>query len=266
MANPTSRVNSSGLLEILQSDTNAYVQAVALIQLASGFNVALTSDQLAILTAIANSAASIPQILTQSQAVNSSNQAISTTANTIQTVLQNNTNPALVAIINALAGLQTSNTGTLTQLLATNNLISNSIVAPLANISSKSLDYSTQLTILNNSLTTLNNTVAASARGSTPTIATKLLNAVDTQVSYTLPTNTKTLMFKCQRNVSGIAYDIRYSFFNNAVNNLSANNFRTLEAYNEYREDFGAFNGTLYLASSSASSSNPMTIEVEAWS
>lgn len=265
MPDPVSRVNSNGLLEILQPDTNAYVQAVALIQLASGFNVALKTDQAALLTGISTNSGFLPQILAHNQSISSGTQTILNSTSGIQTILQNTTNPGLTAINTSLAGVQSANTSMLTQLLALNNSVTNSVIGPLASISSNTLNYSSQITSILNSLTNLNNLAGANSRPSTPAITTRTLNVSDQEVSYLLPTNTKLLMFKCRRNSSSAAFDLRYSFTANTVNTLASTGYRTLEAYNEYREEFGGLNGTLYLASTAAGAGNVMTIEVEVW-
>jgi len=144
--------------------------------------------------------------------------------------------------------------------------LNDAINTTLAGISARTLDYTNPLAGLLTALATLNTSVLATNDPATAVITKAPLDTANLEVKIDLPANTKLLMFRCRRDGTGVAQDLRYAFRTGQVGNIAAGNYRVLDAYNEYRERLGSFNGSLYLACAAASTNNLITVEIEAWS
>jgi chromosome segregation ATPase len=388
---PTNRSNpNDGLLDLFHTDTNTWVRAIALLQIAGGLNVKLTGDQEDLLAAIGVDVQKLQTLLAEVQGVRTGLTGLTTITDNVRSNLQNNITPAITGLSGDLADIQVIETNVLSKLDATRLLISDVTNATLTDIASRTVNYSTALGSVNTSLAAINtktidfttqwgtnnttlssidtrltaanltltsldtrltttnttltsvdtrlttaNTTLSSVdtrlssantnltlisntatsidgrvttvntnltsidgrlttanttlssidtrlttvntnltniqtsinnlRPSAVNIATAVLTAADTQVSYSVPSNTKRLNFKVRRDASGNSYDVRYSFTAGQVANAVTGTYRTLDAYNEFSERFNNLTGaTLYLASSSASAGNNITLEIEA--
>lgn len=260
----TTRANPiDTLLDIFHADTNTWVRAAALLQVAGGLNVGLIPDQQALLAKLATNSDRLTGILAEEQGSHASISALQAIAAIIQSVLQSEINPALTSTNVNLASLQAIQINTLNKLEALRSLTNDGVAASLVGISNRTVDYSSALSAIITAMSTLTMATNAALDPSTPVLSKIMLDTANLEIVKPLPPKTKLLMFKCRRDSSGNAQDIRYSFAANQT--FSGANYRTLEAYNEYRERFGAFDGSLYLSCANANVNAQVTVEVEAW-
>lgn len=263
-ANPT-----TGQLEVFHAETNTWVLSATLLQIAGGFNVALAGSQAQLLSQMAGDTGKLAELLTQTQTLNSALAQIKIVADVLRDELQNDTNPGLQGMSSRLANIEAAFQSLLTKADALQNTTANGTNTLLTQINGKTIDYSTNFATVGGligDLKTLTTTLIGLANPKTPVIQKVTINASDAEFPFALPENTKILSFKCRRNAVAVAADLRYGFVVNQVANPTTGNYRTLEAYNEYSERLGNFNGTLYLAATGPTAGNAFVVEIEAWS
>jgi hypothetical protein len=257
-----------GLLDVLHADSNTWVRAVALLQVAGGLNAALTPTQFSVLQQILSNTELLTEMSTrvQNTAIASGNTADNTQI--LYEKLVGDTNPNLVATLNQLTemGLQ--------------DLQLFNKVQEILTFMNNSQNYTTRLQAIQNQLESLtlitngldsrvgDNTFALqafktqedAARPSTPTFKQVSITSSNIQYSVAVDATTRLLRMRCRPAVgSGTTTRIRYSWSSGEVTNTASGNFSTLTGTEvlELREVKLA--GTLYLAGEAGSN----VVEVE---
>ena len=262
------RVNpSDGLLDVFHPDTNAWVRAIALLQVAGGIDIKLVGSQGQLLTQMAADAARLETILSALQSLSTNNDSLLQKSTQIALALDSNTNGTLGAIAQTLdlMNVQNSTLTDQTQAIAT-------LLAGGYNYNTRFNEISTLLTQQEGSLVDLETAIEAvgtkvDAVGSAIT-GQELSNALiktapfanpDTEVAVILPDHTKTLRFRCRKSGSTF-YDLRYSFESGQV--AAGSRYGVLNGGSEYVQNhLNLVGAQLYLSCSNTTA----VAEVEIW-
>jgi DNA repair ATPase RecN len=213
-ANPT-----NGTAEIFHTDSQLYVQAVAMLQVLGGLEVALTTNQANSLQTIATSISKLQDIVNASTEVEGAVTAlamllanidgqrlasIATSLNSINTVTtaSNSNISSLNSIVNAVnSALNTLNTKTDSVVSKTTSL--DTTLAAVLSKANLIQDYSSILAELRN----------LTKEPSLLTCQTLNLAVANQQYSITIPVGVKRFSFGCRgdRGLNDVVSDVRYS-------------------------------------------------------
>jgi hypothetical protein len=247
-ANP---VTSQG--EILHTDSQLYVQAVAIMQVLGGLEVVLSTAQGNSLTTIANSISKLADIVTEVKDLQTKIQTFNQSLSTINTTGFASLNQSITA---------NSNTGLQQTLTAINTKVTSleTIVSGYSDEFSLIKDYSTSIATLTTKSTEIKTAIDKLTAILTPpsSMVCQTLDLVSaaSQYSISIPVGTKKISFGCRgdRTLNDIVADIRYSMDTNQVFPIATNsNYGVLSA--SFTEEFELtvdVAKTIYFASSTA--------------
>ena len=235
----TTRIDSNQLLQVYQPQTQSWTQAVTLVQLAGGIDVALTGSQGVAIQQIAFEIQNLSDLLSAVQASNNLSGIIAANSSQISTAILSGTNSSLGSIsahVIAIEAHQAIIEQSLNSLIAAVNLQNQNLVQLKSTIIDQAVD-----TILNYIIRFITS---------------------DSEYSLLLPPGTKTIRFR-SRKVSSSFVDIRYAFQPGQVTSLSTGLYSSLAGGSEYRQEgLGLTGSTIYFSATGVTG----IAEIEAYS
>jgi prefoldin subunit 5 len=245
----------TGMAEIFHPDSNLYVQAAAIMQVAGGLEITLATAQGNSLTTIANSISKLADIVTEVKDLQTKIQTFNQSLSTINATGFASLNQSIAA--NSNTGLQQTLTAINTKLTSLET-----IVADYSDEFSLIKDYSGAIGTLTTKSTEIKTAIDKLTGILTPPInmvcQTLDLAIANTQYQIVIPVGTKKIAFGCRgdRGLNDVIGDIRYSMIDAQVSGLLATtaNYAVLSAsFTEEFEILVETAKTIYFASSTAS-------------